>query len=75
MPSIEEGRPWRSENARIDPRHVEKANEHLRRMGVQNAGFDERGRAVAHSRKGRNGVLKYLGLFDNDAGYGDHNGR
>lgn len=75
MPSIEESRPWRSKNARIDPDHVKQANEHLRRMGVQNAGFDDRGNAIAHSRKGRNGLLKYLGYVDNDGGYGDYTGR
>jgi hypothetical protein len=72
---IEEGRPWISENLRVAPEHVKAVNEDLRRRGIPNVGFDESGRAVAHSRKGRNELLKYMGKRDNDAGYGDYNGR
>ena len=72
---IDEYRPWVSENVRIDPKAVREANEMLKHRGVQNAGFDDKGRAVAHSNKGRNEILKFMGYRDNDAGYGQHNGR
>lgn len=72
---IGEGSPWRSEHLRIAPEDVKSVNEDLRRHGVVNAAFDEKGRAVAHSRQGRNGLLKFMNVRDNDAGYGDYAGR
>lgn len=72
---IEESRPWVSENLRISPEDVKNVNEDLKRHGVVNAYFDEKGRAVAHSRQGRNGLLKYTNMYDRDAGYSDHSGK
>lgn len=72
---ISEGTPWRSENVRISPEDVRNVNEELKRHGVVNAGFDEAGRAIAHSRQGRNGILKYMNLRDNDASFGDWAGK
>lgn len=72
---IEESRPWVSSNCRVAPEDVQRANEDLKRHGVVNAYFDSSGRAVAHSRQGRNGLLKYTNTFDRDAGYSDYSGK
>lgn len=72
---IEESRPWRSNNVRVAPEDVKRVNEELRRHGVVNAGFDSDGRAVAHSNQGRNGILRYMNMRDNDAGYSQHAGK
>jgi hypothetical protein len=71
---IDEANPWHSSNARIHPDYVKEANEDLRKRGVVNAGFDNDGRAIAHSQKGRNEILKYLGYVDKSGGYNDYTG-
>lgn len=71
---IEQSNPWVSDNCRIHPSQVKEANRELREHGVVNAGFDEKGRAVAHSKKGRNGILKYMGFVDKSGGFNDWTG-
>ena len=71
---IDESRPWVSDNCRVHPEFVQQANAELKHRGVQNAMFDERGRAVAHSQTGRNEILKYMGFIDKSGGYRDYTG-
>jgi hypothetical protein len=71
---IEEGRPWISENCRVHPDYAKAASEDLKKLGVQNAYFDSQGRAVAHSKQSRNGILKYMSMCDKNAGYSDYAG-
>jgi hypothetical protein len=71
---IDESRPWVSENCRVHPDYAKAASEDLKKLGVQNAYFDNQGRAVAHSKQSRNAVLKYMGMMDRGAGYSDYAG-
>ena len=72
--AISEKRPWYSESIGCHPSDVGAHNQALRNMGVRNAHIEPDGRAVAHSEKGRNALMKAYGRMDKDAGYGQHSG-
>ena len=71
---ISEKQPWVSQSMGCHPSDVKEHNEALRKLGVRNAGIRADGRAIAHSDKGRNELMKAYHLMDRDAGYGQHSG-
>ena len=72
--AISEKKPWVSNSLGCHPSQVKEHNEALKELGVKNAYIREDGRAVAHSDKGRNELMKAYGSFDKDACYGQHSG-
>jgi hypothetical protein len=72
--AISEKKPWKSQSIGCNKRDVAEHNEQLKKLGVRNAYIDVDGRAVAHSNKGRNDLMKAYTLFDKDGGYGQHTG-
>jgi len=61
----------RSDGAGIPPQQVKQFNEDAKNAGFTGVSFDRDGTACFTSRQQRAGYLKYRGLCDRDAGYGD----
>jgi hypothetical protein len=60
-----------SDAAGIPPQQVKQFNQDAKDAGFTGVSFDRDGTARFTSRKQRAGYLKYRGLCDRDAGYGD----
>ena len=60
-----------SDAAGIPPQQVKQFNEDAKSAGFTGVSFDRDGTARFTSRKQRAGYLRYRGLCDRDAGYGD----
>ena len=60
-----------SDGAGIPPQQVKQFNQDAKDAGFTGVSFDRDGTARFTSRKQRAGYLKYRGLCDKDAGYGD----
>lgn len=65
--------PWKSNSMGVHPKDIPNAIEAVKKQGGR-FGFDNKGFVVADTQAGRNDALRFFGMGDRDAGYGDHTG-
>lgn len=73
-PAISEKHPHLSQSAACHSSQVKEFNEFYQEQGIKGAVHRPDGTLEVRSKKGLNGVLKARGLYNRDAGYGDHSG-